>query len=311
MTASLPARVALCLAVLVAGCGGATSQGSGGEASSRATATVTPAPVPTERSPTVRDGVDGERLVPLAGRHGTALEGRSFTALGRRVVTGPVGVLLDVRWERRVAADRGTYHAVRSGTATWGWDGRDPVDQRHRYHAGNRTVTRYESGGEVRYEVDPSPPPGGPVADIDDEGHLADLFAAFASWRVVRHPNGSLTLTGRGLERPEAVGVDPPLSEPRNATVEVRVASGGRVVRAAVRLEATVDGMPASVVEVRRYVAVGRTATDRPPWFGVAVRRSGANGTATNAFPADATTKDTTPRNEPAASTPMDATAGP
>lgn len=271
----IPARVALCLAVLLAGCGGATPEGR----VDTTPATVTPAPVPTDEEPTVRESVDGERLVGLAERHEEALAGRSFTALGRRVVTGPVGVLLDVRWERRVAPDRGTYHAVRSGTTTWGWDGRDPVDQRHHYHTGDRTLTRYETGGEVRYEIETDPRPGGPVADLDGTDHLGELLAEFDTWRVVRYPNGSLTLSGRGLERPGVVGVSPSLSDPRNATVEVRIEPDGRVARADVRFEATVDGMPASVVEVRRYVAVGTTATDRPPWYGAVVGTAVTNAT--------------------------------
>jgi hypothetical protein len=279
----------LTLAVLFAGCG---STGTGGRTDTPA-GTVTPAPVPTAERPTVREGVDGRRLVGLAERHEAALAGRSFTALGRRVVTGPVGVLLDVRWERRVSADRETHHEVRSGIATWGWDGRDPVDRRHRYHAGNRTLTRYESGGEVRYEVDPDPPPGGTVADLDGADRLRELFEAFGSWRVVRHPNGSLALSGRGLDRPDAVGATAPLSDPRNATVEVGIEPDGRVARAAVRFEATVDGMPASVVEVRRYVGVGGTVVGRPPWYGTALEAGTANATGATAA-ANATSGDRT-----------------
>lgn len=258
------ARVGLCLVVLLAGCGGATAPDRG---VATAPETVTPAPVPTDAGPTVREGVDGERLLPLVERHEAALSGRSFTALGRRVVTGPVGTLLDARWERRVAPDRDAYHEVRTGTETWGWDGPAPADRRHTYYEPERTVTRRVTGGEVRYEVDRDPPPGGPLADLDDADHLRSLLGAFGTWRVVSHPNGTLVLSGRGLERPGAVGATPPLSAPRNATAEVRVAPGGRVARVSVGFEATVDGMPASVVEVRRYVAVGETSTDRPPWY--------------------------------------------
>lgn len=262
-----PARVALCLAVLLAGCGGATP---GGRVDTTP-ATVTPVPVPTDRSPTVREGVAGERIVPLAERHEAALADRSFTALGRRVVTGPVGVLLDARWERRVTADRDAYHEIRAGTETWGWDGPSPIDRRHTYHETERTVTRRVAGGEVRYEVDRDPPPGGPVTDLDDADHLRSLLGAFGTWRVVSHPNGTLVLSGRGLERPGVVGGTAPLADPRNATAEARVAPGGRFARVSVRFEATLDGMPVSVVEVRRYVALGSTPTDRPPWYDAAL----------------------------------------
>jgi hypothetical protein len=262
------ARLAVCLAVLFAGCGGATTPGGRVGTSPE---TVTPAPVPTDRSPTVREGVDGERLAPLAERHGAALADQSFTALGRRVVTGPVGILLDVRWERRVAPDRDAYHEVRTGTETWGWDGPTPVDRRHIYHEPERTVTRQVTGGEVGYEIDRDPLPGGPLTDLDDADHLRSLLGAFETWRVVSHPNGTLVLSGRGLERAEAVWAPPPLDAPRNATAEARVAPGGRVVRVSVRLEATLDGMPVTVVAVRRYVAVGSTPTDRPPWYDTAL----------------------------------------
>jgi hypothetical protein len=262
------ARAALCLAVLFAGCGGATSPGG---RVGTAPETVTPAPVPTDRSPTVREGVDGERLAPLAERHEARLADRSFTALGRRVITGPVGILLDARWERRVAPDRDAYHEVRTGTETWGWNGPAPADRRHTYHEPERTVIRQVTGGEVRYEVDRDPPSGGPLSDLDDADHLRSLLGAFESWRVVSHPNGTLVLSGRGLERSEVVWAPPPLADSRNATAEVRVEPGGRVVRASVRFEATVDGMPVAVVEVRRYVAVGSTSTDRPPWYDAAL----------------------------------------
>jgi hypothetical protein len=264
VTVSVPARVALCLVVLLAGCGGGTTPGDRGDATP---ATVTPAPVPTDAGPTVREDVDGERLLPLVERHEAALDGRSFTALGRRVVTGPVGTLLDARWERRVAPDRDAYHEVRTGTETWGWDGPAPADRRHTYHEPERTVTRRVTGGEVRYEVDRDPPPGGPLADLDDAEYLRSLLGAFGTWRVVGHSNGTLVLSGRDIERPGAVGATPPLSDPRNATAQIRVEPGGRVARVSVGFEATVDGMPASVVEVRRYVAVGETSTDRPPWY--------------------------------------------
>ena len=264
MTVRVLARAALCLAVVLAGCGGATAPGG---RVGTPPETVTPAPVPTDRSPTVREGVDGERLVPLAERHEAALADRSFTVLGRRVVTGPVGTLLDARWERRVAPDRDAYHEVRTGTETWGWDGPAPADRRHTYHETERTVTRQVTGGEVRYEVDRDPPPGGPLSDLDDAEHLRSLLGAFGTWRGVRHPNGTLVLSGRGIDRPEVVRAPPPLGDPRNATAELRVEPDGRVARASVRFEATVDGMSASVVEVRRYVAVGSTPTDRPPWY--------------------------------------------
>lgn len=270
------ARIALCVAVLFAGCGGTTAPGG---RVGTPPETVTPAPVPTDGSPTVREGVDGGRLVPLVERHEAALADRSFTALGRRVVTGPVGVLLDVRWERRVAPGHDTYHEVRTGTETWGWDGPAPVDRRHTYHEPERTVTRRVIGGEVRYEVDRDPPPEGPLSDLDDADHLRSLLGAFESWRLVSHSNGTLVLSGRGLERPGVVGATVPLADPRNATVEVRVGSGGRVLRASVRFEATVDGMPVSVVEVRRYVAVGSTQTDRPPWYDAALGGPSADAT--------------------------------
>jgi len=262
-----PTRVALCLAVLLAGCGGATPE----RRVDTTPTTVTPAPVPTDGSPTVREGVAGERLVPLAGRHEAALAGRSFTALGRRVVTGPVGILLDARWERRVAAARDAYHEIRTGTETWGWDGPSPIDRRHTYHETDRTVTRRVTGGEVRYEVDRDPPRGGSLTDLDDADHLRSFLGAFDTWRVVRHPNGTLVLSGRGLERPGAVGGTARLADPRNATAEARVAPGGRVARVSVRFEATLDRMRVSVVEVRRYVAAGSTRTDRPPWYDAAL----------------------------------------
>lgn len=262
-----PTRVTLCLAVLLAGCGGATPE----ERVNNTPVTVTPAPVPTDVSPTVREGVAGERLVTLAERHEAALAGRSFTALGRRVVTGPVGILLDAKWERRVAADRDAYHEIRTGTETWGWDGPSPIDRRHTYHETDRTVTRRVTGSEVRCEVDRDPPRGGPLTDLDDADHFRSILGTFDTWRVVNHPNGTLVLSGRGLKQPGVVGGTAPLADPRNATAEARVASGGRVASVSVRFEATLDGMPVSVVEVRRYVAVGSTPTDRPPWYDAAL----------------------------------------
>jgi hypothetical protein len=278
VTVSVPARVALCLVVLLAGCGGGTTPGDRADATP---ATVTPAPVPTDERPTVREGVDGERLRSLVGRHEASLSGRSFTAVGRRVVTGPVGVLLDTRWERRVAADRGTYHAVRSWTATWGWSGPAPVDSRHRYHAGDRTLTRFVRSGEVAYDLDSTPPTGGPLTDLDGGDHLAELLVAFETWRVVRHPNGSLRLAGRDILRPGVLDTTGPLSDPRNATADVRIAPRGRVTRVEVRFDATVDGTRVSVVEERRFVGIGSTATERPPWYEAAIEATASNATGT------------------------------
>ncbi|PSQ10865.1 hypothetical protein BRC93_07840 [Halobacteriales archaeon QS_5_70_15] len=244
------AGLLLATAILLAGCSG-TAPTADRRGASRVT--VTPAPVPADRSPTVREGVDGERLVPLASQHGTALADRSFTALGRGIVTGPVGVLLNVRWERRVAVDRETYHAVREGTETW-----------------------YAAGGTGRHELGSGPE----RADLDDADYLAGLLRAFDSWRVSRYSNGSLALSGRGLARPEALGVAPSLRDARSAKTEVRVGTDAAIDRVRIRFEATVDGIPVSFVEERRYVAVGATETDRPPWYDAALATATPNATA-------------------------------
>lgn len=272
-------RTALCLAVILVGCSGPPSPGDPTEAPG---ATVTPAPVPTDRSPTVRDGVGGEDLLWLAARHETALSRHSFTARGRRVVTGPAGVLAYEEWERRVATDHETYHELRSGSATWGWDGRDPVDRRHVYHTGDRTLVRYVSEEETRYETRDEPGGSGPVADLDGSEDLRRLLDAFGPWRVVRYPNGTLVIESGDLENPAGIAPTTPLSDVHDATAVMRVLPSGRVSRVAVRFRATVEGTSVAVVEIRRYVAVGETTTDRPRWYRAALGRSAPTGTGTD-----------------------------
>jgi hypothetical protein len=60
------------------------------------------------------------------------------------------------------------------------------------------------------------------LTDLDDTEHLRSLLGAFESWRVVSHPNGTLFLSGHGLERPEAVRAPPPLDDVPRAVARVK-----------------------------------------------------------------------------------------
>lgn len=275
-----PVALAVALLLVTSGCSSLLAPSGGVEE----TPTLSPAPAPKPES-TYPPGVrpDSVAVFGLLEAHVAALSGVSYTVVETRTLRGVDGsVLVSVTEENRIAADDRRYHYTRDIGGT----------EVPRFVGG---ATRLEvfSNGSVAAELLVGPTGATNDSVVDSEvvvqGLVRNPDGARERPNAVRHGTprnvewlGSLV--ARATFRVEedgdrvrlvATGVDGETlvvagRQVENVTVgdaRLVVTRTGRIDRAHLEYQGTVDGSVVTGVETVEYAAVGNTTVREPAWF--------------------------------------------
>lgn len=272
--------------VALAGCSGLGGPG----ASDR----LTPAPVPATPTPTeaptatpaasgpavsdlVADGVDVNESFALAAAHRRALAQAGFTRVTSLTVGDGDGVLREVDRRLTVAPDGRPYLLVVRSRSREGFPVQALAPQIQVYYEAPRALVRLEDGGTVSYFKPPRPRTDGPVNDRPGDARLVGLLATFDETAVAApdEDGGVHVLRATRSAGPPVLDVPALLEDPRNASFRLEVAPSGAVRQYSLRYTATFDGRDVRVTRTVRFVAVGETTVDRPPWYDAAVNATG------------------------------------
>lgn len=267
----MPARVlalALCVVLLLAGCGGVGSPPT--DAPGNATAAPVPADTPVETLPPglSREGITNASR--LAAAHAAALADASFTVRSVETVTAANGSrLMNVTRHHRVAATGSPWR----GTTTYanplrafgtrvttveGWSDGTTI----RYRADGPDGTRYESYSRFERQWT------GRIVLSILYGRSADV--------AVTVEDGSIRLAGR-LSEVVGMGRQSLQVQTADGRFEATLTPAGRVKRLRVRYDGRLTGAPNATVEGRyrlAFSAVGETAVDAPGWVATARNRT-------------------------------------
>lgn len=284
---SLPA-LALVLAVILAGCGGALL---GEDRSPPATATATS----NQSTMLPPPGISSLRVLnpsALGRAHARAVENASYVVVSNRTVTRPNGSLRSRLTTRVAVDDRGHFLATAEtagpdapvfigespATATYWSNG--TVYLRTLSHDGRTTYTQYEPPatwiGTRAYWTEAVPFGARSNRPATFYAAVFDAVPARVVGETSIHGTPVLRLEGP-IDETDTVGdlPDDPDSV-SNVTLVALVDQDGLVRALDLRYVGTLDEKPVRVNWSIRYSAVGSTEVERPPWYDRAVNESRA-----------------------------------
>jgi len=281
----------LCVTLLVlAGCGGTTQR------TVSPSPTVTPAPVPStsaNESPSLAPGLtrNGVRDEFALGRaHAAVLANASFTLETNYSVSYPNGTdFIRRTTTARFGTNESRYYVEgdTSGVAVGGSTATNEL-----WSNGTRVFVMRAVDGTRRYSS-PSSVDGQPVSPAEalqfDPTYRNQIYRIFGA--VTTRVTAQRTRDGTVIYRVIATRTTNPAAfesewrNPRNVTLEASVSTRGLVRAYQLRYEATLDGTPVRVHREVRYLDVGSTAVERPPWYGQAIENTSAPSSATTSKP--------------------------
>lgn len=272
--------------VALAGCSGlggpgATERLTPAPVPATPTPTEAPTPTPGASAPAVSDLVDAgvgvNESFALAAAHRRALAPAGFTRVTSLTVSDEDGVLRDVSRRLSVAPGGRPYLLVVRSRSRQGFPVEALAPRIDVYYEDPRALVRLVDDGNVSYFKPPRPRTDGPVNDRPGDARLTGLLATFEEIRVAAPGDDGAVhvLRARRAVGPAVLDVPALLEDPRNVTFRAEVTPSGLVRRYSLRYAATFDGREVTVVRTVRFVAVGETTVDRPPWHEAAVNATG------------------------------------
>jgi hypothetical protein len=320
---STVAVLVLVLAVVLAGCGMPFTGGDGGTTSP----SVTPAPVPTDEPtptpvPQLAPGLDGTGVTDpfaLAEAHASVLDGTAYTVQTNVTVRYANGtVYTQQSTDSQLAANRTRYYVVNevAGARIGGGQAGTSL-----YSDGERVFVARTSAGRTTYRiargVDREPAPPGELLSGDEAGdeRIYSLFTAVET-RIADETSRNGTTRYRIVGANVTGEADPGsrYGDPRNVTAHATIDSRGLVNEYRLRYEGAVDGANVTVVRRARYIDVGSTTVERPPWYEAAIRNvttATPDATGARSTAAPPTTATTAGASGPSADAPATATTDP
>jgi hypothetical protein len=272
--------VVLAAAVVLAGCSGLALGGD-----ETPTQTVTPAPVPTDEPtptpmPQLAPGFSGEGVTDafaLGEAHVAALDDTSYTMKENFSVTYRNGT--DYRQYgivARLAANDSRYYVSRRSSGPQIYSNRTVGYSV--WANGTRVIRAQTVNGSTTYTVprgadrEPLPPNRVGFAPTNRE-QIYGLFSSVETDVTDREQRNGTT-----VYRVEATNVTNPTAferarwqSPRNFTMVAHIDSRGLVRQLRVNYTATVNDSTVRVHRRVRYMDLGNTTVERPPWYDEAI----------------------------------------
>lgn len=262
------ASIVVTLALVFAGCSGFVGQDS--------PETVTPAAVPTDGGE-YPPGVSEDTVVPpvLASAHARSLARTNFTLVNRQRVTDRNGTTIRESNHTRYVATNNTAYAGRfrqTGTEL------DTFTTRIDYWTnGSIVAARYDERTNrprtVQWEVRDD----GPVSDLSERRTILGIGEA-VDLAVAERFDGGVVLVGTRFTNPDRLVTPLFVSEPRNASVRMRVRHDGTVEALRLSFDAERSDQRVHVIQEIRVRNVGSTTVEQPAWTANATQRSQESG---------------------------------